>query len=192
MEDVMIPVIEPLLAQFDLELIDFDRSPQIIRITVDQEGGVDLDTIAKATRAISERFDELDIGIGRYTLEISSPGVERRLRTAAHFKRSIGEAITVKLSADSDIRRVDGLLSAATDEEIVVIPESGEPVTIAISMIDKARTVFNWGSPAKPSPSKAKPKPKSPKALGGAVSATKGAATTTATEPKSEERAATQ
>jgi len=189
MDDVMIPVVEPLLAQFDLELIDFDRSPQIIRITVDREGGVDLDTIAKATRAVSDRFDELDIGIGRYTLEISSPGVERRLRTPNHFKRSIGESVTLKLSAASEIRRLDGVLESATDDEIVVVGDSGEATTVAISTIDKARTVFNWGAPAKPSPSKAKPKPKTQKTPG---SSSKGATTATDSEPKSEERAATQ
>jgi ribosome maturation factor RimP len=160
MDDVMIPVVEPLLAQFDLELVDFDRSPQIIRITVDRDGGVDLDTIAKATRVISDRFDELDIGIGRYTLEISSPGVERRLRTPAHFVRSLGENVSLKLSAESPVRRLDGVLREANDRDIVVQIESGEAVTVSIATIDKARTVFNWGSPAKPSPSKGKPKPK--------------------------------
>jgi len=190
MDDVMIPVIAPLLAQFDLELIDFDRSPQIVRITVDREGGVDLDTIAKVTRVISERFDELDIGIGRYTLEVSSPGVERRLRTAAHFKRSLGESVSLKLSAESAIRRLDGVLSHATDDEIIVLLESGESITVAIGSIDKARTVFNWKTPAKPSPSKAKPKPKVSKGSGAA--APKGATPSTASEPKSEERAATR
>ncbi len=191
MDDVMIPVIEPLLAQFGLELIDFDRSPQIVRITVDRQDGVDLDTIAKVTRAISERFDELDIGIGRYTLEVSSPGVERRLRTAAHFKRSIGESVTLKLSAESEIRRLDGVLSAAADDEIVVVGESGEPITVAIARIDKARTVYNWGGGAKPSPSKAKPKPKTQKSPG-AASGPKGASKSTVSQQKSEERAATQ
>lgn len=192
MDDVMIPVIEPLLAEFGLELIDFDRSPQIIRITVDREDGVDLDTIARVTRAISERFDELDIGIGRYTLEVSSPGVERRLRTAAHFKRSIGESVSLKLSAESEIRRFDGVLSAATDDEIVVVGDSGESATVAIATIDKARTVFNWGSPAKPSPSKAQPKPKTQKSPRTAATASKGAKKPTVNQQKTEERAATQ
>ena len=188
MEDVMIPLVEPLLADFGLELIDFDRSPQIIRITVDQEGGVDLDTIAKATRAISERFDELDIGIGRYTLEISSPGVERRLRTATHFARAIGESVTIKLTASaSGIRRLDGVVSAATETDVTITTASGDAVVVALDTIDRARTVYNWGSTSKPSPSKAT----SPK---------KAAAKTSKPKPKlqstneltSEERAATR
>ncbi len=159
MEDAIQPVVEPLLATLGLELVDLDRTSQSIRITVDCAGGADLDTIAKATRAISDRFDELDLGTGRYTLEVSSPGVERRLRTAVHFAKALGEKVTVKLLAGTgDLRRVDGLLSASTETSITITTDDGALVTIDIADIDRARTVFTWGSVHQPTPSKGKPK----------------------------------
>lgn len=154
MDRALAPVVEPICESFGLELYDLDRSSQIVRVLVDRDGGVDLDTIGSLTRALSERFDELDLGSGRYTLEVSSPGVERRLRTEAHFVRAIGETVTVKMVAGEPIRRVDGLLESVADGQITVRNADGT-TTVAIDAIDRARTVFEWGAVKKPSPSKA-------------------------------------
>jgi len=162
MDVALAPVITPLCADAGVELIDLDRSAQIVRVTVDRDGGVDLDTIGRLTRAISDRFDELDLGSGRYTLEVSSPGVERRLRTAAHFARAITETVTIKMLPDrGPLRRIDGVITAVNGETVTIATESG-PLAVDISDIDRARTVFEWGATPQPSPSKGK-KPSSSK-----------------------------
>ena len=81
-----------------------------------------------------------------YALEVSTPGLERKLRTPAHFRRSTGETVTVRTSdRDPDgPRRVQGVLTAADDETVTIEAEDDGPVVLRHDQIDKARTVFEW------------------------------------------------
>ncbi len=175
--DALEAVVAPIVATFGLELIDLERNASLLRITVDADGGAELDVIAKATRAISDRLDELDISEHRYTLEVSSPGVERRLRTPAHYARSIGEDVSIKMAPGTgELRRLDGKLVAADATTATILTDAGTEVRVAIDDVDRCKTVFTWGATAQPSPSKGKPKPK----------------TAPPSEPASEERAPTR
>jgi ribosome maturation factor RimP len=119
-------------------------SASLIRLTVHRPGGgVDLEGLAAANKAVSALLDELDPFSGRYTLEVSSPGVERRLRTPAQFTGAIGETVAVRLF-EGETRRVEGVLLAA-DEDAVVVEGPDGPVRIAYPEIERARTVFAWG-----------------------------------------------
>jgi ribosome maturation factor RimP len=157
-------VVEPLLADRSLEVIDVELAGNQLRITVDRDGGVDLDAIAEATRLVSRALDEVDPIQSRYTLEVSSPGVERRLRTPAHFARATGELVSVKTTATAespaDERRITGTLIAANGATITVRDrDSGDERTIAYDDIERARTVFEWGPPPRPGKKKAKAQP---------------------------------
>ena len=100
-----------------LELVDVERRASVLLVTVDRAGGVDLDALTAANRAVSRALDELDPIPGRYSLEVSSPGVERRLRTPAHFARAVGEMVAVKTRPQvPGERRLRGRLVAADDE----------------------------------------------------------------------------
>jgi len=84
---------------------------------------------------------------GRYTLEVTSPGLERNLRLPRHFVREVNKVISVRLTApleNSNERRVQGLLVSADDREITVRNASDVEIAINYSMIDRARTVFEW------------------------------------------------
>ena len=132
------------------------RRRGVVRVTIDRDGGVDLDALAAANKAVSVELDRLDPMPGRYTLEVSSPGVERRLRTPAHFARAVGETVTVRTQpGTTEVRRLQGVLAAADDDGFVL--ETGDgPVRIAYGQIERARTVFEWGPT--PAPGKG-PKP---------------------------------
>src|SRR5512139_844724 len=78
-------VIEPVVAAQGLELFDLEQAGPVLRVTVDRPGGVDMEAIASTTRALSRALDEHDPIAGHYTLEVSSPGLERPLRTPAHW-----------------------------------------------------------------------------------------------------------
>jgi ribosome maturation factor RimP len=144
-------LVEPVATDLDLELVDVELAGGILRITVDRPGGLDLDVIAKATRAVSRLLDEHDPVPGRYTLEVSSPGLERRLRTPDHFVRAVGSEVTVKTRAEFDgERRVRGTLVAADDAGVTVRLPDGAEHTITHDQIEKARTVFEWGPTPKP------------------------------------------
>ncbi len=146
----LVEALSPLLVSRGLDLIDIERKGAQLTVFVDREGGVGLDELGEASRAVSSALDELDPIPGRYTLSVSSPGLERRLRTPAHFARAVGETVTVRVLSGTDaVRRVQGTLENADDAGCTVAGER-----IAYDEIERARTVFEWG-PA--------PKPKSPK-----------------------------
>lgn len=137
-------VIEPTLAQQGLEVVDVEQMSNVIRITVDGPDGVDLDAVSDASRSVSDQLDRHDVLPGKCVLEVSSPGIERPLRTAEHFRRAVGSRITVKVRpGTAPERRIEAVLTSADDEGIVV----GEQ-RIAYTDIERARTVFAWGKPS--------------------------------------------
>ncbi len=152
---------EPLLAAAGLELWDVESSRDSLRILVDRPGGVDLDALTAATAAVSPLLDahpELTPG-GSYQLEVSSPGLERSLRTQAQYERYVGQLVTIKTAvAIGGSRRFRGRLLAAGSATVTLGPEqsgSEPPVELQYDQIDRARTVLQWGPTPKPSAAKA-------------------------------------
>jgi ribosome maturation factor RimP len=132
------------------ELYDVIWAPGLLRVLVDREGGIDLNTITDLSQAFSRTLDtaEPDPLPGRYTLEVSSPGLERQLRAPAHYRRFVGSLLNVKLTAaaagDGD-RRLRAPLEAADDEGFTV---GGR--RLSYDDVDLAMTVFEWGPAPKP------------------------------------------
>lgn len=156
---MLLAELSPVVGALGLELVDVEVSPGTVRVTVDRPGGVDLDGLADANRSVSAALDRMDPMPSRYTLEVSSPGVERRLRTPEHFARAVGETVSLRLREGSgEVRRVQGTLVAASSTAAVVEgPEvPGGSATVAYQAIERARTVFEWGATPAPSPSRAR------------------------------------
>ena len=146
-------LVEPIASDLQLDLYDIERRGGTIRITLDSSAatGITLDEISLATRLISREMDHEDPVPGRYTLEVTSPGIERPLRTAEHFRREVGKDVSVRLrDVVSDERRVEGTLTEADEVTVTVRAASGEERTIAYDSIDKARTVIDWTSDDRP------------------------------------------
>ena len=166
-------LVAPILADLKLDLYDLEFRGGTLRITVDtlpgSEGGVGIDEISLATRLISRDFDHHDPIPGHYTLEVTSPGLERTLRIPAHFQRVIGSTINVRLrDAVNSERRFQGELVAADDHGITVRIEAAAGAaeaataerTVAYEQIDRARTVFVWGpTPKQPATGAAREAP---------------------------------
>lgn len=143
--------VAPVLAELGLLLHDVEHSGTSIRVTLDKDGGLDVDALAAATRAISRLMDELDPLEGAYTLEVSSPGLERPLRTPAHFLRAIGSDVTVKTVAGTEgDRRFDGTVAAADDDTVTISLPDGSTRSLPYEAIERARTTFAWGPGPKP------------------------------------------
>ena len=146
-------LVEPLLEAHGAELYDVVHGGATLQVLVG--GNIDLDDLAELTREISVVLDDADPMPDRYTLEVSSPGLERTLRTPAHYAGAIDERVKVKTrpGIEGD-RRIDGVLTAADDEGFVV--DTGtEQRRLSYGDVERARTVFEWGPPPKPvSPSK--------------------------------------
>jgi len=149
-------LVEPLVASAGLELWDVEQSPAAIRILVDRAGGVDLEQLGPVAQAVSEALDarpDLQPD-GRFELEVSSPGVERTLRTPEQYRRFVGSLVAVKTTETIDgSRRFQGILEQADDNSIRLGPEATDTGTgwdFPYSIIKKAHTVFVWGPAPKP------------------------------------------
>jgi ribosome maturation factor RimP len=117
----------------------------VVRVFVDADGGIDLDTIAEVSEELSRALDLRDPIQSRYTLEVSSPGLERRLRSLDHFRLCVGRRVVVKtkVPAVGDSNRIDGVVAAA-GERAVTIDTGQADVEVRYEDIRSARTVFEW------------------------------------------------
>ena len=154
--DVETPL-RSLLSELGLDLYDLEMVKGTLNVVVTKAGGVDLEALTKANRAISEWLDVHDPIAGRYTLDVSSPGLERKLRTPAHFASTIGEIVTLReRRGDEPTRRLEGTVVSADETTVTIEDAEHGRVVVPIESIERARTVFKWGAEAKPSPSRAK------------------------------------
>lgn len=157
-------LVESIASDLQLDLYDVEQRGGTMRVTLDTPPGsdasVDLDQLALATRLISRELDHQDPIPGRYTLEVTSPGVERTLRTPAHFRREVGKTVAVRLAdVQTDERRFEGVLVAADDTTATFRIVDADDVTervVELASIDRARTVFEWGPQPKPGGKKSK------------------------------------
>jgi ribosome maturation factor RimP len=176
-------LVVPIASDLDLDVYDIEQRGGTLRVTLDTRPGsptgVDLDQLALATRLLSRELDHTDPVPGRYTLEVTSPGVERNLRTPEHFHREVGKTVSVRLAdANAEQRRFEGELVAADERTATVRDQAGREHVIELSAIDRARTVFVWGPQPKPG--------KAPKKSSAKSAATKGSATSPAEHDRTE------
>ena len=153
-----------LLSPLGLSLYDLELAAGTLNVTVIKDGGVDLEALTKANRVISEWLDINDPIPGRFTLDVSSPGLERRLRTPEHFRSTVGEVVTLRELRDGQsTRRLEGTVLEADDSSVTLNDEEQGRVVVLLSNVERARTVFKWGAQAKPSPSRATKSPSTSK-----------------------------
>lgn len=149
-EEGLARVVTDALDGFDVTLYDLLWQGQVLKVLIDRPGGIDLETVSSATRAVSRALDDADPIMSSYQLEVSSPGLERHLRTALHWQGARGEKVKVKTSVALDgERRFDGTVAQVDDDAAVLQTSSGE-VRIRFDEVDRATTVFEWGPTPKP------------------------------------------
>lgn len=117
-----------------------EHDKNIFRISVTAEGGISLDKCAEISRMISPILDVEEPMGGEYTLEVSSPGIERKLKKIEHFQASIGEKVKVKDFATETYR---GELLFADEQKIIIKTEFGDE-EITYDNILAAATYFEW------------------------------------------------
>jgi ribosome maturation factor RimP len=147
-------LVVPIATDLGLDVYDIEQRGATLRITLDTPAGADagvtLDVLALASRLMSKELDQHDPIPSRYTLEVTSPGVERTLRTPAHFQREVGKVVAIRLAnVEAEQRRVQGVISAADDDGVTIQVADGER-RVAYADIDRAKTVFEWGGQPKP------------------------------------------
>jgi ribosome maturation factor RimP len=148
-------LVEPIAADLGLDIYDIEHRGGTLRVTLDTPAGsptgVSLDILALASRLVSKELDQHDPMPSRYTLEVTSPGIERSLRTPAHFQREVGKPVAIRLAdVTADQRRVQGVVESADDHAVIVRLADETSQRIVYDQIDRARTVFEWGPQPKP------------------------------------------
>ena len=139
----LIALIEPLVERLGCELVDLEygtgRGSALVRLYIDRPGGVGIEDCERVSREVSALLDVEDPIPTAYTLEVSSPGFDRVLRTRAHFARFAGERVFLELAAPREgRRRYTGTLVAAGDAGIE-LDVDGERVTVRYEELAKAR-----------------------------------------------------
>jgi ribosome maturation factor RimP len=123
---------------------------RMLRVTVDAPGGVDVDRIADLARGMSRLLDDADGIEGSYTLEVSSPGLERQLTRPSHYTKAVGHEVLVKTRVAVDGQQSHRGVLTAFGEQSLALAVDGHDRMIPLSDVSQARTVFRWEKPVKP------------------------------------------
>ncbi|HEX6286954.1 MAG TPA: ribosome maturation factor RimP [Acidimicrobiia bacterium] len=145
-------VVEPYLAEERLELDDLELSGRgrgrILRVTVDGDD-VNVDRLAELSRGLSRLLDDEPALQDAYQLEVSSPGLERKLRRPSHFRKSLGREVVVKTTVDDHKATYRGTLTTAGENTFTVDSEQGV-TEVPYDDVISAKTVFRWEKAPKP------------------------------------------
>lgn len=137
----------PIVEKAGCELVDVEYVKEggswILRIIIDKDGGVSHEDCECVSQPLNDLLDEKDPISHPYYLEVSSPGLERRLKRPRDYERAIGEPVEIRLfSAVDGRKRYEGRLESFDGKEVSVRLDSGEIKTFSLDMIAKAKTIF--------------------------------------------------
>lgn len=148
MKTELADLIEPTVVNLGYELSDLELKlggrDGVVRVFIDKPDGVDLTDCEIVSKQLSAVLDVEDPLPGHYTLEVSSPGLDRKLTKPEHFQRFLGETVRVKLRFPLEGRRnFRGTLVAASEDKIEVEVD-GESYSLEIAAIESARLVPSY------------------------------------------------
>jgi len=145
-------LVAPYLAAERLELDDLELTGQgggrVLRVVVDGDN-VSINRLSDLSRGLSRLLDnETDLE-GRYQLEVSSPGLERKLKRPSHYAKAVGREVVVKIADGDHKATLRGALAEAGDESFTIDTEDG-PRPVDYEDVLSAKTVFRWEKAPKP------------------------------------------
>jgi ribosome maturation factor RimP len=140
-------LIEPVVQELGCELWGIEKLQQgrqvVLKIYIESADGINVDDCARVSRQVSAILDVEDPIPGEYMLEVSSPGVERRLFKPEHFNVCKGEKVQITLRQAFDGRRkFKGLLCGLEDEEVVIRVDDAQEIVLPIDSIERARVLM--------------------------------------------------
>jgi ribosome maturation factor RimP len=145
-------VAAPLAAREGMEIVDIEfrreggRSGRVLRLYLDKEGGPRMDDLGRVSRALSEILDAEDVVDGPYTLEVSSPGINRPLTRPEHFSRFVGKRIRVRTRDAIDGRRSFLGILGKVIEDTIILKQDGTEFQIAFANIEKSNYEHDWSA----------------------------------------------
>ena len=143
--DELEKLLEPAIERLGYELTDIEvrlgGQGGLVRLTIDKPDGIDLEDCEKVSHAMSALLDVEDPVPGNYNLEVSSPGLDRKLTKFEHFQRFEGETLKVTMRFPIEGRRRFRGKLLSSNEENIVVEVDGESHSLPLTMIDTARLV---------------------------------------------------
>ena len=121
-----------------------NRRNKILRLYIDHPGGVTHDLCAQVSAAVGKALDEVDAFEGAYTLEVSSPGIERPLRKRSHFEAQVGKKVYVKTRVPIEGSKVWQGDPAGSADDAVVVEEAGREARIPLEEIASAHLIYEF------------------------------------------------
>ncbi len=137
-------VVSPVLANLGYDLVELSlvvsHGRRTLRVFIDKPGGVNVEDCAIASRAVGPAMDESSLPMGRYFLEVSSPGAERKLRNREDFRHFVGRKALVRLREARDgMNKIEGRIASFSDDVLKLKPEDGEEISVPFEAISSAR-----------------------------------------------------
>jgi ribosome maturation factor RimP len=134
----ILQILEPIASNMGLDLEDVEIKSagkhSIVQVSIDKDGGINLDEVAQISNQISEALDAKDVlGDKPYTLEVGSPGIDRALTLPRHWRRNNGRLVKINFGSNSEIGRI-----IESDNEKVSLEVKGKTRSINFDKIDKA------------------------------------------------------
>jgi ribosome maturation factor RimP len=143
--DELQKLLEPTVERLGCELTDLvvrlSGKGGLLQLTIDKPDGIDIDDCEKVSHAVSALLDVEDPVPGEYNLEVSSPGLDRKLTKVEHFQRFEGETLKVTMRFPMDGRRRFRGTLVSSDDENIAVEVDGEPYSLPLATIDTARLV---------------------------------------------------
>ena len=143
--DELQKLLEPTVERLGCELTDLvvrlSGKGGLLQLTIDKPDGIDIDDCEKVSHAVSALLDVEDPVPGEYNLEVSSPGLDRKLTKVEHFQRFEGETLKVTMRFPMDGRRRFRGTLVSSDDENIVVEVDGEAYSLPLATIDTARLV---------------------------------------------------
>jgi ribosome maturation factor RimP len=142
----------PLVNSEGMEIVDIEfryegsRGGKVLRLYLDKEGGPNVDDLSRVSHQLSELLDTQDVVPGTYTLEVSSPGINRPLKRPEHFARFVGKRIRVRTRDSIDGRRSFlGTLQEVLENQIT-LKQEGAQYQIPFAVIEKSNYEHDWSA----------------------------------------------
>lgn len=147
--EIVKQICEPIVDELGYELVDVEflkeGSNYFLRIYLDKQGGINLDDCQRMSQQLSDKLDERDPITVPYYLEVSSPGLDRPLKTDKDLKRNLGREIEVKLYEPLNGKKIiEGALEAYEEKAVIVRTENNEVINIPREVIALIKLVVKF------------------------------------------------
>lgn len=139
-------IIKPLLEKMGVELVElqFNAGKRVsVRLFVWESSGISLDRCSEISRLVSDALDQRDVVHGKYSLEVSSPGIDRPMKTKRDFERQIGRKAKIIVKDGEKTKTLEGRIKGVSDESVALTGDNGD-LDLNLNVIISAKVVVEF------------------------------------------------